>query len=101
MLLILTLFAPALYAQNLEVTPFAGISYGGSVPVEFHPADPMRPDLPSPDWIALKRGAIFGVAAGYRFSRYFDGEVLWSHRSTAAYAQGVTERTKVASAAQG
>lgn len=82
------LLAPVMFAQKFEVSPFAGVTTGGKIPVDLQAADPANPDIPNTRWLGLGTGPNFGISAGYRFSRYFEGEARWSQQRTAGSARG-------------
>lgn len=90
-LLLLSLSALSLYAQTLELFPFAGIMAGGKggvFPVNVSTPKDATPDLTDLDNIGLNKSFAAGVAVSRRLSRYFDAEGTYSFQRSTAVGVG-------------
>jgi outer membrane protein W len=75
---------PAFGQGSIEVQPFIGNMYGGTIPVSTSGANPAGINK-----IAMKSSVSYGVTAGMNFGDYLGLEFLWNHQPTQAAGKKV------------
>jgi len=66
---------PNAYAQRIEVTPFFGGRFGGTI-------DLTQQNNPNADFMKIKSSTNYGVLADISFLGHFQGEFMWSRQPT-------------------
>ncbi len=68
--------AVASWGQSIEITPFVGYKFGGSVPVQSDKIDVNK--------IEFDDSVSAGINAGFNFTEHFGVEFMWSRQPTKA-----------------
>jgi opacity protein-like surface antigen len=86
LVLLSSMAAPARAQNEFEITPFAGVRFGGVI-------DFTQAGIPTLDYLKIKNTENYGFMADYTFWTDFQGEFMWNRQPTSLSAHDPTTDT--------